>query len=260
MNRKIYVNERQDEAFERYQLGVLFQKDIEEVYDDIDFKIKQPDLLGKTVRVTEKQFGVIDRMLTDMSKRANIDKPEVYVYEDYFYGAESYGVKKPWIEVSAKTVQDFSEDEFKFVLAREIYKISDGVTKMRTMMDERFGIISSLAPKQLEKMSKLEFYHWYRLACFSADNYGYLECGSVKGATKAILLIVLNSRLLVENTNIKEFIEQASKINNLDDNISNYTKADEPAPYAPHRIQNILSYAVSERAMEYMGDKKLIKA
>ena len=35
----------------------------------------------------------------------------------------------------------------------------------------------------------------------------------------------------------------------LDDDVFNYTKADEPVPYAPHRIQNLMAYAISERGL-----------
>ena len=55
--------------------------------------------------------------------------------------------------------------------------------------------------------------------------------------------------MLAEQVDVKEFISQASEINKLDDMVLNYTKADESVPYAPHRIQNLLAYAVSERGM-----------
>ena len=64
------------------------------------------------------------------------------------------------------------------------------------------------------------------------------------------MLMVLNSKMLVQQVNIKEFIGQASEINKLDDMVYKHTKADESIPYAPHRIQNLLSYAVSERGMD----------
>jgi len=249
VERKDYVNLKQDEAFEEYRGGVMFQEDIEKVYEEIDYKLKLPDLLGKTVKVSEKQFPELYRMIQELCIAENIDCPAVYVYEDYYYGAESYGIVKPWIELSAKTIQDFSKEEMRFVISREIYKIADGVTKQRTMMEERFKVIRSAAPDQLEKLSRLSFYHWYRLANYTADNYGYLACGSIKSSINAILLMVLNSRLLVEHTDVKEFIGQASEINRLDDGVFNYTKADEAMPYAPHRIQSLLAYAVSERGL-----------
>lgn len=256
MYRENYVHRRQNEAYAQYREGIVFQKDIEKVYTDIDCKLKQPDYLGKTVRVSKKQFPEVYQIIQDMSDYEKLECPLVYVYEDYYYGAESYGIENFWIELSAKTIQDLTDMELQFVLAREIYKIADGVTKQRTMMEERFKVIRQIAPDQIEKSSKLSFYHWYRLANYSADNYGYLMCGSVKSSVDAILKMVLNSIMLAEQVNVKEFISQASEINRLDDMVSNYTKSDESVPYAPHRIQNLLAYAVSDRGMKAREEKR----
>jgi hypothetical protein len=257
MERSCYINQRQDEAYTLYQDGVAFQKSVESVYDEIDFKIKLPDFLGKTVKVTQKQFPEVYRIVSELSADMNIESPTVYVYEDYYYGAESYGISHYWIELSAKTIQDFSEAELRFLIAREIYKIADGVTKQKTMMEERFKVIRQTAPNEIEEMSKLSFYHWYRFTNFSADNFGYLMCGSMKTAVQTILKLVLNSVMLSEQVDIKEFIGQASEINRLDDTVYNYTKADESAPYAPHRIQSLLAYAVSDRGMRAGKELKL---
>lgn len=253
MDRLKFLHHGQEEAYQQYQDGVLFQENIEKAYDEIDFKMKLPDFLGKTVKVSEKQFPKIYEMLLSIAKIANIAVPPVYVYEDYYYGAESYGISQAWIEISAKTIQDFTEKELQFVLAREIYKIADGVTRQRTMMEERFQMIRQVMPDKLEKVSKISFYQWYRLTNYSADNYGYLICESIKNAVNAILKMVLNSKLLVEQVNIMEFINQASEINRLDDMVFNYTKADESVPYAPHRIQSLLAYAISDRGMKARG-------
>ena len=255
MVRNNYVHLLQDVAFEKYRQGISLQKDIENTYDNTEYKMKQPDLLGKTVRVTEKQFSGVWEIINELYRYENITPVPVYVYEEYYYGAESYGISNPWIEVSAKTIADFTKDELRFVLAREVYKISDGITKQKTMMDERFKYIKKYTINELEEVSKLSFYHWYRLANFTADNYGYLSCGSIKASVNAVLKMVLNSITLAEQVDIKEFIGQASEINKLNDVTYNHTKSDEPVPYAPHRIQNLLAYAESERGMKTIMER-----
>ena len=91
MERSCYINQRQDEAYTLYQDGVAFQKSVESVYDEIDFKIKLPDFLGKTVKVTQKQFPEVYRIVSELSADMNIESPTVYVYEDYYYGSWLYG-------------------------------------------------------------------------------------------------------------------------------------------------------------------------
>lgn len=250
MNRSGYINNKQDEAYSKFRGGLKFQKDIENVYEEIDYKLKLADQLGKTVRISERQFPKVNRIIQEICSDESMECPTTYVYESYYYGAESYGINSPWIEISAKTIRDFSEDELRFILAREIYKIHDGVTKQRVVMEEWFKVVKSVAPNQVEMASRISFYRWYRLTGFSADNFGYLCCGSIRSAVNALLLTVMNSRLLVEQIDIKSFIGQASDINKLSDGVSVYTKADELVPYAPHRLQNLLAYAVSDRGMK----------
>ena len=250
MDRECYIHKGQDEAYRQYQDGVLFQEDIEIVYEEIDYRFRVPDLLGKTVRVSERQFPEVYQILNEVLLDARTGDVPVYVYEDYYYGAESSGIEHPWIELSAKTVQDFTPGELKFVLAREAFKIADGITKHKTMMEERFKAMRKAVPDKLEEVSRLSFNHWYRLANYSADNYGYVMCGGIKAAVDAVLKMVLNSVMLAGQVDIKEFIRQASEINRLDDVVSNYTKADESMPYASHRVQNLLAYAVSQRRID----------
>ena len=111
MDRECYVHKGQDEAFRQYQDGVLFQEDIEKVYEEIDYRFRVPDLLGKTVRVSERQFPEVYQILHKVLLDAGTGDVPVYVYEDYYYGAESYGIEHPWIELSAKTIQDFTDSE-----------------------------------------------------------------------------------------------------------------------------------------------------
>lgn len=256
MDRRQFIHAGQDEAFRQYQDGVMFQEGIEKVYEEIDYKFRIPDLLGKTVRVSERQFPEVYKIWDKILMDAGAGDVPVYVYEDYYYGAESYGMEKPWVEVSAKTVQDFTEQELRFVLAREAYKVADGVTGQRIMMEERFKAMRKILPDKMEEVSRLSFYHWYRMANYSADNYGYLVCGSIQAAVNAILKMVLNSVMLVEQVDVRDFIGQASEINKLDDVVSNYTKADESMPYAPHRVKSLMAYAVSGRGLETLERMK----
>lgn len=251
MKRQDYIYQFQDEAFQSYQKNNLLLdvagNVFEQVYADVDFKIRQPDLLGKTVKATPLQFSSIFYMVEDLSDLAGIESPAIYVYEDFYYGAESYGVDQYWIEISAKTIRELKENEIRFILAREIYKIMDGVTKTNTIMKEQLKVV----PDKMKKIIQLSYNKWYRMANYSADNFGYLACKNIKDAVYSIIKLVLNSIPLSEEVNIHEFILQASEISGLNDNIYNYTKLDESIPYAPYRIKNLMSFAISDRCMKY---------
>lgn len=76
----------------------------------------------------------------------DIDNPTVYVYEDYYYGAESYGISHYWIELSAKTIQDFTEAELRFLRGVQIHlqsgcKEMDLRAKLRLISEIIFNYI-----------------------------------------------------------------------------------------------------------------------
>ncbi len=258
MERIDYIYELQDELFEEYKNGLFLQKEIEEVYDEIDYKLRRADLLGKTVQATEFQFPKLYSIVKNISEILGIDAPPLYVYDSYYYGATSTGIKKCWIEISARSVQDLPKEDIIFILARELYMVADSIVREKTMMEEMFNVIARVAPKDLEQISRLKFYHWYRTANYGADNFAYLMCGSLKHAVHAILTIVLNSRMLAEQVNMKEYLNQASRINAMDDTVYNYTKSDEAIPYAPHRIKNLMEYSMSERGMKAYRNSRIL--
>lgn len=209
----------------------------------------------------QSQVKRIQNELARVSKELEINI-ELNEESDYAVGKRQELIKKReyllkhMIYLASNSFQNLEECK-KMAKGYRFYKIADGVTRQKTMMEERFKQIRLVAPNELEEMSKLSFYHWYRLTNFSADNYGYLMCGSMKTAIQTILKLVLNSVMLAEQVDIKEFIGQASEINRLDDTVYNYTKADESAPYALHRIQNLLAYAVSDRGMKARKELEL---
>lgn len=251
MKRSDYIFEKQDDRYKVYKNNSMWKElapVIKRVYEDVDFKLKRPDLLGKTVRASLFQFSNIYNMVADLSDEMKIDMPDIYVYEDFYYGVESFGVGPYWIEISAKSISDLKENELRFILAREIFKIAEGITKEVTLINQ----MGSAVPHDLQGIFLLEFNKWYRCTHFSADNYGYICCKSLPDAVHAILKMVLNSVVLAEEVDVMEFMKQTSEINRLHDKVYNYAKSDETVPYAPFRIKNLFAYAVSERGMKYI--------
>lgn len=241
-----------DKAYCEYKEEIALQDTVEEIFEDIDSRMKRPDLLGKTLLVTDKQFPGVYDILTKLSKYMDMEMPEMFVFEDFFYGIESYGMDQYWIEISAKTIRDFSEKELEFIISREFYKIKFGLTYQRTLMDQMFKIYETIPTvgETVSMVAKNKFNHWSRLENFTADNFGYLYCKDIRSSVNAIVAMILNSKSMLDEIDMKSFVSQAANINKLDDKVSNYTKADEPIPYAPMRVASVLAYAVSPRGMK----------
>lgn len=252
MDKRHYIHIGVDTAYEDYKADMGMGEAIQEIYSGIECGMKKPDLLGKTLLVTENQFSAVFEIVNNIAKKLDMESPKVYVFEDFFYGIESYGMSEYWIEISAKTIRDFTKKELEFLFARELYKIKEGVT-YHTMLMEQMQKIYVTIPAMgelISKTSKNKFNHWCRLENFTADNFAYLYCKDISASVNAIVAMVLNSKAMLEQVDMKAFIKQASCINRLDDEVSNYTKADETLPYAPFRVESLLAYAMSKRGMQ----------
>lgn len=229
-----------------------FQDEIIACYTEYEGKLKKPDLLGKTVRVTEHQFPQIYNFVNDLSQYAQIDVPKVYVYEDFYYGMEAKGVGTPRIEISAKTITDFSPAAIKFLLAREICRIKYGIVKLSRVAEQALQMLSntSLVPGTgtMAQGLTITYANWSRTAHYTADCYGYLIVQDINICIKTILALVLNNLALVEQVNVCDYLAQAKDIYLLDDTVSRYSQNDEKIPYGPLRIRNLLAFASSYAA------------
>lgn len=228
-------------------------------YENFEEKMRKPDLLGKTVKVSKSQFKYIYDMGQSICYKIGLDVPDMYIYEDFYYGVESKGSSKPWIEISAKTVEDFTDEELKFLIAREICAINMKHTYYKTMIEQTINSMEGanfiVGMDTFINTTKANVYKWHRVINYTCDNFGYLVCKDLEVCTTAIIKTILNSSFLAKNINLKEYMEQSVEINKLNDTVYNFTKADEKVPYGPFRIKNLLSFASSKRSIESIKEE-----
>ena len=207
-------------------------------------KLKRPDLLGKTVRVTRRQFPQLHACVQEMAEAAGIGVPEIYLYEDFYYGAEAKGKR---IELSAKTLADFPESWMRFLLAREICRLRWGMVRRAQAAEQALSLMegSNLVKGLdiLEQDLTIVYGSWSRTAHYTADAYGYCAVQDIKACVQTVLALVLNNIRLVKDLNVREYLRQAEEIYLLDDVVSRYSENDEKIPYGPLRIRHLLAFA-----------------
>lgn len=249
-----YLHSLECETFDIMRDSSFFSEEIMDYYKNFEEKMRKPDLLGKTVKVTENQFKYIYKITNSICNEIGMDIPDIYVYEDFYYGVESKGANKPWIEISAKTIEDFTEEELTFLIAREVCAINLKHTYYKTMIDQVISTMDGASfifgMDTLTNTTKASVYKWYRVINYTCDNFAYLICKDLEVCTTTIIKTILNSDFLAKNINLKEYIDQSVEINRLNDTVYNFTKADEKVPYGPFRIKNLISFASSKRCIE----------
>lgn len=253
VNKDLFIHSKEDIFFESLKENLVFEEEMEDYYINFIEKKSIPDLLGKTVKITSKQFSNVYKFIKDICTELQIENVDAYVYEDFYYGVESKGISKPWLEISAKTIEDFSNEELKFLIGKELYNIKFKNTYYSLLMTrciENFKMIKFPGSDITEEGFKIALYKWHRVMNFSSDNFGFIASGSLEASINSVLLTILNNKTLVKNLNINEYIKQASEIGNLDDEVYNNTKLDELMPYGPYRVKNLMAYASSMRAKQ----------
>lgn len=267
MKREFYFHDKYDELTHDLMVTIPSYESIKTYYKEFDEQIKKPDLYGKTVKVTSKQFPNVNQILATLSHELGMKIPEVFVYENFYYEIESYGTDEPWIEVSAKTIADFNDEELVFLFAREFFKIKNGITELYMVSEQCLRIINenlniAVFSDGLAKIFKVKYAQWSRVCQFSADNFAFLytrlrgknnSCciGDLKTCLGVILTMILNNKKLVQMVDLPEYLKSAADINGLDDSVSTFTKNDERMPYGQFRIKNLIRFAAMTETINY---------
>ncbi|SHF27800.1 M48 family metallopeptidase [Schwartzia succinivorans] len=236
------------EQMDEYKKLIPCPEAIIKCYMEYEGKIKVPDLLGKTVRVTAHQIPELHTRIKRIADMTGIDTPDVFLYEDFYYGVQAKGITSPRIEISAKTVTDLSEEEFDFLVAREMCRIKHDMVKWALVGEQYFNMVGKIdiipGVDTLSKTFQLVYANWMRVADYSADCYGYDVVKDIRPCVRAILALILNNVSLASQVNVKEYIGQAADIYQLDDVVYRFSENDEKVPYGPLRIRTLLAYAV----------------
>lgn len=247
MEEPIYFHPYYTEKTKAFDEALPCQDELMASLKEYTLKMKRPDLLGKTVRVTEHQLPKLYHKVRELAERAEIDTPEIFLYEDFYYGAEAKGSR---IEISAKTVADFPEKWLDFLLAREICRLRHKMARRSAAAEQALRLMSSnnliKGLDIVEQDLEIVYAVWSRTAHYTADAYGFCATKDIKACVEAVLGLVLNNVRLVSQISVREYLKQMQDIYLLNDVVSRYSENDEKIPYAPLRIRRLIAFASVE--------------
>jgi hypothetical protein len=257
-DKKLFTHELEHEAYQTMQSAIMAETDLRNYYEQFVKPALIPDLLGKTVKVTPKQLGWVYSLAENIAATLDMDIPDIFVYQSYYYLVESKGLDDNWIEISAKTLADFNSEELLFLLAKEMCAIKLRHTYYETLV--KYGLqaadsIPLLSSQEVQAIFKAKLYRYIRIAGFTSDNFAYLQCRNLKTCINAIIKTVLNDIYLAGQISVPEFLKQGAEINGLQEDAHNLSKMDELSPYSPFRIKNLIAYAASERGMQAISNE-----
>ncbi len=257
-----YQHPLEERTFNALQKNFFAVETVIEYYSNIVVPQRRVDLLGKTIKVNRTQFGKIYLMLKEICVLLNVPLPDVFIYEDFYYGARIGGLDEPWIEISAKTVSDFKDEELTFLLATQVARIHAGHLKTLALIEQYRNIEHSSLGTILGSFTLgisniisegflLATNKWMRVSTYSMDACGFLIVKNIRPIVNEFIKEVLNSKQLLEHVNVKDFIKQSMLIDNYHDTFSSYKKLQQEVPFTSYRIKELLRYISSDRAKKY---------
>lgn len=137
------------------------------------------DFLGSGIRVDERQFTGINRLLAEVGRTLDVDElPEVYVVNNPVTNAMTIGMDKPIIVLNSALLDLLDEEEMRFVIAHELGHALSGHAVYRTLLLRLMaltGLWSAIPGGAIGlRVIIAALFEWSRKAELSADRAGLL--------------------------------------------------------------------------------------
>lgn len=276
LKRESYIHKDENDLINKLNSRLIseeYKNQLINYYKSFEEEMLISDLVGKSLEVNNKQFAQIFNITKKQADILEINLPKVYICNGDIYQIKARGYDEPWIEISSKTLEDFSTKEIEFDMAREMCHIKEEHIKYEILYTQFLkaietldkvgsslltsvpGVVTSEALEVYASSFKLVAYQWSRIAEYTADRCAYLICQDIESSISSIKKHFLNSKILADNINMKSFLKQCDVINNIDSSISRYSVFDEKMPYAAFRIRELIAFASDFKTKECIKDE-----
>lgn len=200
-------------------------------------------LLGSTVKVTERQFPSLYKLVDRCAKTLQVPVPQVYVANSPVMNAYTFGTEDDsFIVLHSALVDSFSEKELLFVIGHETGHIQNKHVVYNTalILLQRMAELF-IGPLVLPAVVALNA--WYRRAEITCDRAGLLCSQDLDSASRSFIKLAVGSKRLSDEVDMSEFLAQHDEAKT---SVGRYMEAFQSHPYLPKRIKALQAFAESE--------------
>jgi Zn-dependent protease with chaperone function len=171
-------------------------------------------LLGSAVRVDERQFARLHRLLAEVGRSLDATNlPEMYVQADPTLSAQTVGMDKPIIVLSSGLVHHLDDDELRFVIGHELGHAISGHAVYRTLLLRLLGLgglLNAIPGGALGiRMVTVGLLEWSRKAELSADRAGLLASQDPTAALRTHMKLASGGTL--DELDVTSFLSQGAE-------------------------------------------------
>jgi len=171
-------------------------------------------LLGSAVRVDERQFTRLHRLLAEVGQSLDATVlPEMYVQADPTLSAQTVGMDRPIIILSSGMVHHLDDDELRFVIGHELGHAISGHAVYRTLLLRLLGLgglLNAVPGGALGiRMVTVGLLEWSRKAELSADRAGLLASQDPTAALRTHMKLASGGNL--DELDVTSFLAQGAE-------------------------------------------------
>lgn len=171
-------------------------------------------LLGSAVRVDERQFARLHRLLAEVGQSLDVtDLPEMYVQADPTLTAQTIGMDKPIVVLSSGLVHHLDDDELRFLIGHELGHAISGHAVYRTLLLRLLGLgglLNAVPGGAIGiRMVTVGLLEWSRKAELSADRAGLLASQDPTAALRTHMKLASGGTL--EELDVTSFLSQGAE-------------------------------------------------
>mgnify|MGYP006285767267 CR=1 FL=1 len=214
--------------------------------------MEKNELLGKSVKVTRRQFPSLYENVLDCAETLDVAPPTVYVSQNPVLNAGTYGTDtEAFVILNSALVDRFDDEELKFVLGHECGHLQNNHVVYHTAAQFLAqGVVSfvrwAVAPAQVALSA------WSRRGEITCDRAGLLCCRDEETAYQSIMKIAVGSDKLMDEIDLEEYMDQ---LEDLQSGLGRVKEYFEDHPYLPKRIQALQLFAESSYYRNAIGER-----
>jgi Zn-dependent protease with chaperone function len=197
-------------------------------------------LLGHTVRVTERQFPRIHALNVRAAQALGVPTPTLYVGQNPHLNAGTYGTNEDaFIMVNGSLIDHFSDAEILDVLGHECGHIQNNhVVYMTTLYFLEYVVNAFVGWFTYPATVALKA--WSRRAEITCDRAGLLVCKDLNVSMKGLMKLALGSKKLYDELDLDAYLEQYEDGKK---GIGRLVELFSTHPFVPKRVQALRVFA-----------------